>query len=162
MRLLARDPLRYRRQILALKQLLVGRGITVLLLDDCTSGDDDLQLHSLANGVIHLEHTAPEYGVGRRRLRVIKLRGVAFEGGYHDMAIQTGGLAVFPRGARASGAPAKRETFASGVPALDALFGGGLDRGTTVLLMGPAGVGKSAVGTQYAVAAASNNERAAV
>jgi len=162
MRLLARDPLRYRRQILALKQLLVGRGITVLLLDDCTSGDNDLQLHSLANGVIHLEQTAPEYGVARRRLRVVKVRGVPFEAGYHDMAIQTGGLAVFPRGSRSTGAPAARAVFASGVPELDALFGGGLDRGTTVLMLGPAGVGKSAIGTQYAVAAASNGERASV
>jgi circadian clock protein KaiC len=162
MRLLARDPLRYRRQILALKQLLVGRGITVLLLDDCTSGDNDLQLHSLANGVIHLEQTAPAYGVTRRRLRVVKVRGVPFEAGYHDMAIQTGGIAVFPRGSRSTGAPAPRAIFASDVPELDALFGGGLDRGTTVLMMGPAGVGKSAIGTQYAVAAASRGERAAV
>jgi circadian clock protein KaiC len=162
MRLLARDPLRYRRQILALKQLLIGRGITVLLLDDCTSGDNDLQLHSLANGVIHLEQTAPAYGVARRRLRVVKVRGVPFEGGYHDMAIETGGIAVFPRGARSTGAPAPRGVFASGVAELDALFGGGLDRGTTVLMMGPAGVGKSAIGTQFAVAGAAKGERAAV
>ena len=162
MRLLARDPLRYRRQILALKQLLIGRGITVLLLDDCTSGDNDLQLHSLANGVIHLEQTAPEYGVARRRLRVVKVRGVPFEAGYHDMAIQTGGIEVFPRGWRTSGPPAPRALFASGVPELDSLFGGGLDRGTTVLMLGPAGVGKSAIGTQYAVAAAAGGERAAV
>jgi circadian clock protein KaiC len=162
MRLLARDPLRYRRQILALKQLLIGRGITVLLLDDCTSGDNDLQLHSLANGVIHLEQTAPEYGVARRRLRVVKVRGVPFEAGYHDMTIQTGGIAVFPRGSRSAGAPAPRAVFTSGVAELDALFGGGLDRGTTVLMLGPAGVGKSAIGTQYAVAAASRGERAAV
>ena len=162
MRLLARDPLRYRRQILALKQLLIGRGITVLLLDDCTSGDNDLQLHSLANGVVHLEQMAPEYGVARRRLRVVKVRGVPFEAGYHDMAIKTGGIAVFPRGSRNAGPPAPRALFASGVSELDALFGDGLDRGTTVLMLGPAGVGKSAIGTQYALAAASNGERAAV
>src|SRR5688500_14401896 len=162
MRLLARDALRYRRQILALKQLFVGRGLTVLLLDDCTSGDNDLQLHSLANGVIHLEQTAPEYGVARRRLRVVKVRGVPFEAGYHDMAIQTGGLAVFPRGSRSTGAPAARAIFASGASEPGARLGGGRDRGTTVLMRGPAGVGKSAIGTQYALAAASKGERAAV
>ena len=162
MRLLARDALRYRRQILALKQMFVGRGSTVLLLDDCTSGDNDLQLHSLANGVIHLEQSAPDYGVARRRLRVIKLRGVDFDAGYHDMAIRRGGVAVYPRGSAVSGEGMRREAFPSGVPELDTLFGEGLHRGTTTLLLGPAGVGKSAVGTLYAMAAAQRGEQAAV
>jgi circadian clock protein KaiC len=162
MRLLARDALRYRRQILALKQLFVGRGATVLLLDDCTAGDDDLQLHSLANGVIHLDQMAPDYGTSRRRLRVVKLRGVAFSEGYHDMTIERGGLRVYPRPALDERAPAAREVFASGVAELDTLFGGGLDRASTVLLLGPAGVGKSALATHYALAAAERGERAAV
>jgi circadian clock protein KaiC len=162
MRLLARDPLRYRRQILALKQLFAARGGTVLLLDDGTASDEESQLHSLANGVISLEQTAPDYGPARRRLRIIKLRGVAYRGGYHDMNIETGGIVVYPRAVPATGPVALRETVTSGVPALDALFGGGLDRGTTTLFLGPAGVGKSAIGTQYAVAAAGRGEKASV
>jgi circadian clock protein KaiC len=162
MRLLARDPLRYRRQILALKQLFIGRGATVLLLDDRTTGDHELQLHSLSNGVISLEQTTPDYGPARRRLRIIKLRGVAFRGGYHDMEITTGGLVVYPRALPAAEEFTGRESISSGVPELDALFGGGLDRGTTVLLLGPAGVGKSAIGTQYVMAAARRQERSAV
>lgn len=162
MRLLARDPLRYRRQILALKQLFIGRGATVLLLDDRTSGDNELQLHSLSNGVISLEQMTPEYGPARRRLRIVKLRGVAFRGGYHDMVISTGGLVVYPRALPATGRLGPRENVSSGVPELDALFGGGLDRGTTTLFLGPAGVGKSAIGTQYLVAAAARNEPSAV
>jgi circadian clock protein KaiC len=162
MRLLARDPLRYRRQILAVKQLFTGRNATVILLDDRTSGDNDLQLQSLAHGVIRLEQVAPEYGMPRRRLRIVKLRGVPFEGGYHDMAISTGGLVVYPRAVPVLERAQKREAFPSGVPQLDTLFGGGLDRGTTVLFMGPAGVGKSALGAQFAVAAAKRQERAAV
>jgi circadian clock protein KaiC len=162
MRLLAREPLRYRRQILALKQLFAARGGTVLLLDDGTVSDDESQLHSLAHGVISLEQSAPDYGPSRRRLKVIKLRGVSYAGGYHDMTIQTGGIVVYPRAVPATGPVAIRETVSSGVPALDALFGGGLDRGTTTLFLGPAGVGKSAIGTQYAVAAAARGERAAV
>jgi circadian clock protein KaiC len=162
MRLLAREPLRYRRQILALKQLFVGKGATVLLLDDGTSGDDDKQLHSLAHGVISVEQTAPDYGPARRRIRVIKLRGVKFTGGYHDITIETGGLVVYPRVVRATGPLEQRETVSSGLPELDALFCGGLERGTTVLFLGPAGAGKSALATQYAVAAAQRNERGAV
>ena len=162
MRLLARDPLRYRRQILALKQLFIGRGATVLLLDDRTSSEGDLQLHSLANGVISLEQTAPDYGPARRRLRVVKLRGVSFRDGYHDMNLLTGGLAVFPRALPATTPFAARETVSTGVPALDKLFGGGLDRGTTVLVLGPAGVGKSALGTQLAAESARRGEKASV
>lgn len=162
MRLLARDPLRYRRQILALKQLFVASGGTVLLLDDGTAGDEESQLHSLANGVICLEQMAPEFGPERRRLRVLKLRGVPFLGGYHDLAIRTGGLDVYPRAVPAAGPGAGRDVVASEVPELDALFGGGLERGTTVLLLGPAGVGKSAIGAQYAAAAAKRHEKVGI
>ena len=97
MRMLARDPLRFRRQILALKQFFVGRGCTVLLLDDRSHPSGDLQLHSLAHGVIILEHVAMDYGAERRRLQVMKLRGVRFRGGYHDFRIRTGGIEVYPR-----------------------------------------------------------------
>jgi circadian clock protein KaiC len=162
MRLLAREPLRYRRQILALKQLFAGKGATVLLLDDGTSGPDDSQLRSLAHGVICLEQSAPDYGPARRRARVVKLRGVKFTGGYHDINIETGGLVLYPRLVPATGPLETRETVGSGLPALDALFDGGLERGTTVLFLGPAGAGKSALGTQYAIASAERNEHAAV
>jgi circadian clock protein KaiC len=163
MRLLAREPLRYRRQILGLKQFFTGRHCTVLLLDDRTSEVGDLQLQSLAHGVVTLEQLAPEYGAERRRLRVVKLRGVRFKGGYHDFVITTGGVQVFPR---LVAAPSRRTTTAqvasSGLPALDRLLGGGVDRGTTTLLIGPAGVGKSAVATQIAFAAADRGERVAI
>jgi circadian clock protein KaiC len=162
MRLLARDPLRHRRQILALKQLFAARGGTVLLLDDGTVAADESKLHSLAHGVISLEQGSPDYGPARRRLKVVKLRGVSYAGGYHDMTIETGGIVVYPRAVPATGPVAVRETVSSGVPALDALFGGGLDRGTTTLFLGPAGVGKSAIGTQYTVAAAASGEKAAI
>jgi circadian clock protein KaiC len=155
MRLLARDPLRYRRQILALKQFFVGRACTVLLLDDNTSSDSDRQLESLAHGVIFLEQQFPNYGEPRRRLRILKLRGVNFVGGYHDLRILSGGITVFPRLVAADHEPAPQaEALSSGISELDALTGGGLDAGTAVLIMGPAGAGKSTVAAQYAAAAA--------
>ena len=160
MRLLAREPLRYRRQILGLKQFFVDRNCTVLLLDDRTSNDGDLQLQSLAHGVICLEQLAPEYGAERRRLRVIKLRGIRFQGGFHDCLIATGGLRVFPRLVAAeSRNEATHKTASTGLPELDQLTGGGLDRGTSTLFMGPAGAGKSAIATQIAVTAAARGER---
>jgi circadian clock protein KaiC len=163
MRLLAQHPLRYRRQVLALKQFFIGRDCTVLLLDDRTSTDNDLQLHSLAHGVISLEHMAQEYGAERRRVRVLKMRGRPFRGGFHDFIIRTGGLDVFPRLVAAEhhrlfdGEPLK-----SGVAELDKLTGGGLHRGTSTLLMGPAGCGKSTIATQYAVCAAERGERSVI
>jgi circadian clock protein KaiC len=163
MRLLAQHPLRYRRQVLALKQFFIGRECTVLLLDDRTSADNDLQLHSLAHGVISLEHMAQEYGAERRRMRVMKMRGRAFRGGYHDFMIRTGGLEVFPRLVAAEHHRAfDAEPLKSGVAALDKLTGGGLHRGTSTLLMGPAGCGKSTIATQYAVSAAERGERAVI
>ena len=163
MRLLAQNPLRYRRQILALKQFFIGRHCTVLLLDDRTSDPSDLQLQSIAHGVISLEQLAPEYGAERRRLRVIKLRGTRFEGGYHDFVIARGGLSVFPRLVAADHhSEFIRDPLESGIAALDALLGGGLDRGTSTILVGPAGSGKSTVAIQYAVAAALRGENAAI
>ena len=163
MRLLAREPLRYRRQILGLKHFFVGRESTVLLLDDRTSEDGDLQLRSLAHGVVALSQLAPEYGAARRRLRVVKLRGVNFRGGFHDFVIETGGIHAFPRLVAAeSRNDHQHDRASSGLPALDRLFGGGLDRGSSTLFIGPAGAGKSALATQIATAAAERGERVAM
>jgi circadian clock protein KaiC len=162
MRLLARDPLRYRRQILALKQFFAGRKSTVLLLDDRTSADADLQVQSIAHGVLMLEQMELDYGAERRRLRVSKLRGSRFLGGFHDFAIRTGGIEVFPRlVASGRGIEFEPGTVESGVPELDALLGGGLDRGTATLVLGPAGCGKSSLATHFAAASARRGERAA-
>ena len=163
MRLLAQNSLRYRRQILALKQFFIGRACTAILLDDRTSEGSDLHLQSIAHGVISLEQLAPLYGANRRRLRVIKFRGTDFRGGYHDMCIERGGLQVFPRlVATEHQQPFGREQIKSGVTALDSLLGGGPDRGTSTLLMGPAGSGKSTISIQYATAAAERGDHAVV
>jgi circadian clock protein KaiC len=163
MRLLAQHPLRYRRQVLALKQFFIGRACTVLLLDDRTATENDLQLHSLAHGVISLEHMAQEYGAERRRIRVLKMRGRAFRGGFHDFIIRTGGLDVFPRlVASEHHRLFDAEPLKSGNAELDKLTGGGLHRGTSTLLMGPAGCGKSTIATQYALNAAERGERSLI
>lgn len=162
-RLLAQNSLRYRRQTLALKQFFIGRGCTVLLLDDKTSDARDLQLHSIAHGVITLEQSAPEYGAARRRLRVMKLRGRQYRGGYHDFRIVPGGLEVFPRlVAQEHPASFAASQLSSSVPQLDAMLHGGVDRGTSTLLMGPAGSGKSTLALQFAAAACARGERSAV
>ncbi len=160
MRLLSQSSLRYRRQILALKQFFVGRGCTVLLLDDY-SAQDDQHLHSIAHGVIRLEHLLSDYGGERRRLRIIKQRGSSFIGGAHDMRIARGGLQVYPREVNElySG-EAQNHLVASGNQAFDQLLGGGLNAGTSALLLGPAGVGKSSMALQFAIAAAQRGERA--
>jgi circadian clock protein KaiC len=159
MRLLAREPLRFRRQILALKQFFIGRESTVLLLDDKTSPEGDLQLHSLAHGVIVLEHVALEYGSERRRLQVTKVRGARFRGGYHDFRIATGGLAVYPRILHdVPRVDVTDKTLSSGAKKLDVLLGGGLTCGTSMLITGAAGTGKSVLCTQYAHAAVERGE----
>ena len=163
MRLLARDSLRYRRQILALKHYFTGQSCTVLLLDYTGSTTGDFQLQSLTHGVISFEQLAPGYGGQRRRLRVQKVRGVPFRDGYHDYRITTGGLAVFPRlvaGAHPHGF--MPGTMASGLPELDTMLGGSLDRGTSAMLLGPAGVGKSTLASQYVTAAAERGDRASI
>jgi len=132
LRLLAGSPLRYRRQILALKQFFASRGCTALLLDDMTATDQDLQTQSIAHGVIRLEQVHPDYGSERRRLRVTKYRGTHFRGGYHDYIIERGGLRVFPRLVAAEHRRVNsRLRLASGVPEMDALLGGGLEEGTS-------------------------------
>jgi circadian clock protein KaiC len=162
-RLLAQNSLRYRRQIIALKQFFIGRKCTVLLLDDGTREGNDMQLQSIAHGVLKLEQLAPDYGSERRRLRMIKFRGTSYRGGFHDFVIDETGLQVFPRLVSAEHATTFPITHVkSGVTALDALLGGGPDAGTSTLLMGPAGCGKSTLAAQYAVAAASRGEHAAI
>lgn len=163
LRLLAQSSLRYRRQILALKQFFLGRGCTVLLLDDGTSEGADLQLQSIAHGVITLEHRPPAYGPALRQLQVVKFRGSDFRTGMQDFRIGRGGLQVFPRLTAAEhGIGYTRETVSSGVPSLDDLLGGGIDRGTATLLVGPPGTGKSTIALQYAIAAARRGDHAAV
>jgi circadian clock protein KaiC len=163
MRLLSQTSLRYRRQVLALKQFFSGRQCTVLMLDDRTTEDDDRQLQSLAHGVISLESRPLEYGDERRRLRVVKLRGVRPRGGYHELAIMTGGLQVFPRLVAAEHRlDGLRDIVPSGVTELDALLGGGIHRGTATLVMGPAGSGKSTLALRFALAAAERGEPVAL
>ena len=154
LRLLARDSLRYRRQILALKEFFSTRTCTVLVLDDHTSDSEDLQLRSIAHGVVLLEQEPYEYGRSRRRLRIVKIRGVAAIEGFHDFRILRGGLSVFPQLGSVSRGPALPTPVSSGVRELDRLLGGGLSWGTTTLFMGPAGVGKSSVAAQYVTATA--------
>ncbi|WP_347276679.1 ATPase domain-containing protein [Caulobacter endophyticus] len=163
MRLLAQDSLRYRRQVLALKQYFATRACTVLLVDDLTTneGGRDSHLHSLCHGVITLERLTLEFGAARRRMQVQKLRGVDFIAGYHDMEIRRGGLQVFPRLIAAEHhTPFVGEPTPSGVEELDALFSGGPLRGTCTLLTGPAGSGKSTIAMQYIVAACARGEKA--
>jgi circadian clock protein KaiC len=163
LRLLAGDPLRYRRQLLALKQFFRGRRCTVLLLDDLTGSDRDQQVQSIAHGVMRLEQLLPEYGADRRRLRVLKHRGRRFRGGYHDYVIKEGGLEAFPRlVAKEHRAPIEESRFSSGVAELDELLGGGLERGTSTLIVGAAGTGKSSLASQFASAAAEKGERSAM
>lgn len=160
-RLLAQSSLRYRRQILALKYFFIEKKCTVLLLDDHTSEASDLQLQSVAHGVISLEQHAPSYGAARRRLRVIKLRGADYRGGFHDFSIKRGGLLVHPRLIAAEhGETFPQGSIKSGISALDTLLGGGPERGTSTLLLGPAGSGKSTIAIQYAVAAAERGDHA--
>ena len=162
LRLLAQTPLRYRRQLLGLKQFFANRNSTVVLLDD-RSADSDQHLLSVAHGVISMEQLAPEYGADRRRLRVAKLRGVAPRSGYHEFAIHTGGITVFPRIVPSEHRlDFAREHISSGIRELDDLLGGGMDYGTSTLILGPAGSGKSSVAVQYAVAAVQRGERAAL
>jgi circadian clock protein KaiC len=163
MRLLAGDSLRYRRQLLSLKQFFKKKKVTVLLLDDRSSGFDDIQPESLVGANIVMERFLPEYGKARRRLFVTKVRGANFREGYNDYEIIDGGVIVHPRLVAAEHHERfERTSFESGIPALDAMLGGGLTTGSTTLLLGPAGVGKSTVGMHYVATALKNGERAAV
>lgn len=163
LRLLAGSALRYRRQVLALKQYFVGRGCTVLLLDDSALTEFGLHVHTMVHGVISLSQRNPDYGGDRRRLRVSKFRGRSFSSGYHDYEIHFGGISLFPRLVAAEHRrPGVQGHVESGMPQLDALLGGGLDRGTSTLLVGAAGTGKSSLATQFMVAAAARGERSAM
>lgn len=162
-RLLAGDSLRYRRQVLAMKHFFTTRNCTVLLLDDRTSSGNDLQLQSIAHGVLSLEKVPREFGKTRRRLQIEKLRGSSYREGYHDYVIRTGGVTVFPRlVAGEHHADFPEAHIASGIDQLDALWGKGIDCGTSTLFLGPAGAGKSTLAMSYAVAAAQRGDHAAV
>jgi circadian clock protein KaiC len=162
-RLLSETALRYRRELLNLKQHFARYQSTVLLLDDKVDRGAigvDPHVLSLSHGVIEMEQLSPDYGTSRRRLRVLKLRGIKFREGYHDYTIETGGLCVFPRLIAAEHyAMIKREPVSSGINELDSLFGGGLDRGTTTLILGAAGTGKSTLALQYAAHMAGRGDR---
>lgn len=161
--LLAQSALRYRRQVLALKHYFARNGATVLMLDDLTAEADDRTMHSVAHGVIHLDEFAPDYGSERRRLRVIKYRGQRYRGGHHDFVIGTGGVRVFPRLVSAEHkTDFERNRIEAQSPALNALFGGGLDRGSSSLILGPSGTGKSLLTLTFIVAAIERGECAAL
>ncbi|UTP40215.1 AAA family ATPase [Phenylobacterium sp. LH3H17] len=162
-RLLAGGSLRYRRQILALKHYFAKHNTTVMLLDDMTADVLDKTVHSVAHAVVRLEELAPIYGKERRRLRIIKYRGQEFRGGYHDFAIRPGGLVVFPRLVAAEHrASFTREALPSGVAGLDTLLGGGVERGSSALILGPAGAGKSLMTLQFVASAIARGEKAAL
>jgi circadian clock protein KaiC len=162
-RLLARDSLRYRRQILALKHFFTNRNCTVLLLDDGTATEHDMQLQSIAHGVLILEKVPRDYGRTRRRIQVAKMRGSVYREGYHDYTIATGGVEVYPRLVASEHRNEVPEGYvSSGHGELDKLWGGGLDRGTSTLLLGPAGAGKSTIALSYAVTAAARGETVAM
>ena len=162
-RLLAQSSLRYRRQILALKHYFARFGATVLMLDDLTTDTSDKTVHSVAHGVIRLEELTPEYGAERRRLRVIKYRGRRFRGGHHDFAIVTGGARVFPRLVSAEHkSDFDRDLLSADSPELNALLGGGIDRGSSVLVLGPSGTGKSLLLLTFIKTAVERGERTAM
>lgn len=163
LQLLADNALRYRRQVLAYKQFFASRSCTVLLLDDRTASNADLQVHSIAHAVITLEQKAQEYGIDRRRIRIGKYRGVNFRAGLHDYAIVHGGLIVYPRlVASTSRVSVHRQQFVSGLAELDKLLGGGVEEGTSTLISGPPGTGKSSLAAQFVSAAVERGERAAM
>ncbi|MBL6457351.1 AAA family ATPase [Belnapia sp. T6] len=161
LRLLAQDPLPYRRQLLGLKRFLQGRHITTILLDDLTGGKGDGDLHSLVHGVLSLEQIERNYGAARRRLRIAKMRGSDYQSGWHDFALVTGEVLVFPSLiAEEHREPPAEGAVSSGLAGLDNLLGGGLDRGTTTILVGPSGAGKSSIALRYVMAAVGQGEHA--
>ena len=162
-RLLAQSSLRYRRQILALKHYFARQNATVMMLDDMTAEEFDKTVHSVAHGVVRLEELAPEYGAERRRLRVVKYRGRRYRGGFHDFAIETGGVRVFPRLVSAEHKKSfVRDILTSASAELNSLLGGGVERGSSVLILGPAGTGKSLLTLAFVVAAIARGESAAM
>lgn len=163
LQLLADTPLRYRRQVLALKQFFASRSCTVMLLDDRTAAGIDLQVRSIAHGVITLQQSVQEYGAERRRVRVVKYRGRAFRGGMHDYDIRFGGLTVYPRLVAAeSRVMSQRNQLTSDLKELDSLLGGGLEEGTSTLIAGPPGTGKSSLASQFVSAAGQRGQHSAM
>src|SRR5690606_18298971 len=163
LRLLAESPLRYRRQLLAMKQFLARTGCTVLLIDDRTDTERDGHLHSIVHGAIRLHQQTPEYGAVRRRLEVVKMRSAEVRHGYHDYVIRRGGIRVFPRLVAAEVEKRKPgRPLSSGVEELDALTGGGIPRASATLVLGAAGTGKSSLTMLYAHAAAQRGEPSAL
>ena len=161
--LLAQSSLRYRRQILALKHYFSRHGATVLMLDDLTAEANDKTMHSIAHGVIHLDEIAPDYGAERRRTRVIKYRGQRYRGGWHDFVIESGGARIFPRLVSAEHKTTfDRSVITTESAELNALLGGGVNRGSSVLILGPAGTGKSLLTLTFVQAAINRGERAAM
>jgi circadian clock protein KaiC len=163
LRLLAGSSLRYRRQMLAFKEFFTSRGTTVLFLDDLTTGDGDEHVQSIVHGVMLLEKFRAAYGVERRQFHIVKLRGVKYRGGTHDYVIERGGIVMFPRLVAADHKESfKPKTFSSGSKELDHILGGGFDSGTSNLIMGPAGSGKSTIALKFAMSAADRGERVAI
>ncbi len=162
-RLLAQSSLRYRRQILAIKHYFAKIGATVILLDDLTAEAGDKTVHSVAHGVILLEELAPAFGAERRRVRIVKYRGNKYRGGFHDFTITTGGVRVFPRLVASEHRTAfKRTQLSTGISEFDALLGGGVDTGSSTLILGPAGTGKSFIAISFAMSAVKRGEKAAI
>jgi circadian clock protein KaiC len=164
LRMLARDSLRYRRQILSLKQFFEGRDCTTLLLDERFHDNLESQVQTIAHGVICLEVLQRNYGITRRRLEVLKVRASSFREGYHDYVIVRGGVRVFPRlvSGEHRGDPVIAEDLPSGIAELDSLFNGGVQRGTSTLIAGPTGCGKSTLCAQFVLTGAKRNERGAI
>ena len=161
LRLLAAEPVKYRRQLLALKRYFAGRKMTSCLLDDLSGSASDVQLQSIAHGVIRLQKNPRSYGITRRQIEILKVRGSGFREGLHDYSIRAEGVNVYPRLIAAEHpADFPEDLLSGGLTALDALFGGGIARGSSTLVLGPTGVGKSSVVMQYLAAAASRGERA--
>ncbi len=162
LKILSQTSVRYRREILGLKQFFAGRKCTVLVLDDLTTREDEQQLQSIAHGVVRLERDSREYGTTRRQIHVVKMRGVRFQDGHHDFVLKTGGLELYPRLCAAGATLNKREGYASsGSQQMDMLLGGGLDRGSSTLLIGPAGCGKTTLCSHYLLAALLRGETVA-
>jgi circadian clock protein KaiC len=162
-RLLAQSSMRYRREILAIKHHFAKMNATVLLIDDLTSDPIDKTVHSIAHGVMQLQQLAPDYGAERRRMRILKYRGQKYRGGYHDITIATGGVNVFPRlVASEHRTKFRRDQISTGIKAFDSLLGGGIEVGSSTLIIGPAGTGKSLIAVTFALAAVKRGEQAAI